>query len=397
MNLSIKNLKTLLLSSFLLIISFGCNEQDNPKTEEEHEGEHEAHSRVVKLSQESIKMIGLDTESASLQSISGFISLPATIVANQENEAYVGSLIPGRVKKIHVKIGEYVKAGQVLMTLEGLDIGTIMAGFLKAKANLDFAKSVYERQKKLFDEKIGSQKTLLESQAEYEKALAEFKAEDKKIHSIGLTDDDVISTKSLNDHTAGTLSIKSPINGIIVERNVVLGQLIETNSNAFKVVNTSSVWIDGQVFEKDLNKINQKTAAKFVSSAYPDEEFSGKVIYIGQTIDEKSRTLLVRAEFANNQNKLKPQMFGELKIPVGGNSQVLMVPEEAVMKDGDRYFVFVRKSDASFEQRLVSVGLTSNKRVEIREGLKEGEIIVTNGVFYLNSEMKKEHFEEHDH
>ena len=76
MNLSIKNLKTLLLSSFLLIISFGCNEQDNPKTEEEHEGEHEAHSRVVKLSQESIKMIGLDTESASLPVSYTHLTLP---------------------------------------------------------------------------------------------------------------------------------------------------------------------------------------------------------------------------------------------------------------------------------------------------------------------------------
>ncbi len=279
------------------------------------------------------------------------------------------------------------------MTVEGLDIGTIKAGFLKAKANLDFTKSTFERQMKLFEEKIGSQKSLLESQAEFEKASAEFKAEDKRIHSIGLSDEDMLNGKSHDEHTSGTLPIKSPINGIVVERNIVVGQLIETNTNAFKVVNTSSVWIDGQVFEKDLNKINQKTKAVFVSSIYPNEEFYGDVIYIGQSIDEKSRTLLIRTEFSNIKNKLKPQMFGDLKLPVGDNTQAIMVPEESVVKEGDKYFVFIKTSDSTFEQRFVTIGLTSNNRIEITDGLKEGEIVVSKGVFFLKSELKKEELE----
>ena len=288
------NIKILLVVIFQAFILLGCSEKETPKIEEKHENEHEKHSEIVTLNKESLKLISIETETVSLQSMTGFISLPATIVPNQDNEAYVGSLVQGRVQKVFVKIGDYVKAGQVLMMVEGLDIGTIKAGFLKAKANLDFTKSTYERQKKLFDEKIGSQKSLLESQAEYEKALAEFKAEDKRIHSIGLTDDDMLNGNSHDEHTSGTLPIKSPINGIVVERNIVVGQLIETNTSAFKVVNTSSVWIDGQVFEKDLNKFTQKTSAVFVSSVYPNEEFTGNVIYIGQSIDEKSRTLLDR-------------------------------------------------------------------------------------------------------
>jgi cobalt-zinc-cadmium efflux system membrane fusion protein len=391
------NIKILLAIIFQAFIVLGCGEKESPKTEEKHEEGHEQHTEVVKLSSESLKLINIETETVSLQPMTGFISLPATIVPNQDNEAYVGSLVQGRVQKVNVKIGDYVKTGQVLMTVEGLDIGTIKSGFLKAKANLDFTKSTYERQKKLFDEKIGSQKSLLESQAEYEKALAEFKAEDKRIHSIGLTDDDVINGKSSNEHTSGTLPIKSPINGIVVERNIVIGQLIETNTNAFKVVNTSSVWIDGQVFEKDINKFTQKTSAVFKTSVYPNESFTGKVIYLGQAIDEKSRTLLIRAEFTNIQNKLKPQMFGELKIPVGDNTQALMIPEESVVKEGDKFFVFIKTTDTTFEQRFVSIGSNSNNRIEIIEGLKEGENVITKGVFYLNSEMKKEELEGHEH
>lgn len=404
------NIKLLLVVIFQVFILIGCSEKDSHKNEgkqEEgheshkdevkHDEEHEKHSKLVKLSQESLKLINIQTETISLQAMTGFITIPATIVHNQDNEAQVGSLVQGRVQKVFVKIGDYVKAGQVLMTVEGLDIGTIKAGFLKAKANLDFTKSTYERQKKLFEEKIGSQKSLLESQAEYEKAAAEFKAEDKRIHSIGLSDEDMLNGKSHDEHTSGTLPIKSPISGIVVERNIVVGQLIETNTNAFKVVNTSSVWIDGQVFEKDLNKFTQKTSAIFTSTVFPNEKFTGNVIYIGQSIDEKSRTLLVRTEFSNNKNKLKPQMFGELKIPVGDNTQALLIPEEALIKEGDKYFVFIKESDTTFEQRFVSIGLTTNNRIEIIGGLREGEIVVSKGAFYLISEMKKEELEGHEH
>ena len=404
------NIKLLLVVIFQVFILIGCSEKDSHKNEgkqEEgheshkdegkHDEEHEKHSKLVKLSQESLKLINIQTETVSLQAMTGFITIPATIVHNQDNEAQVGSLVQGRVQKVFVKIGDYVKAGQVLMTVEGLDIGTIKAGFLKAKANLDFTKSTYERQKKLFEEKIGSQKSLLESQAEYEKASAEFKAEDKRIHSIGLSDEDILNGKSHDEHTSGTLPIKSPISGIVVERNIVVGQLIETNTNAFKVVNTSSVWIDGQVFEKDLNKFTQKTSAIFTSTVFPNEKFTGNVIYIGQSIDEKTRTLLIRTEFSNNKNKLKPQMFGELKIPVGDNTQALLIPEEALIKEGDKYFVFIKESDTTFEQRFVSIGLTTNNRIEIIGGLREGEIVVSKGAFYLISEMKKEELEGHEH
>ncbi|GAB1372794.1 hypothetical protein MASR1M45_28570 [Candidatus Kapaibacterium sp.] len=207
----------------------------------------------------------------------------------------------------------------------------------------------------------------------------------------------MLNSKSHDEHTSGTLPIKSPISGIVVERNIVLGQLIETNTNAFKVVNTSSVWIDGQVFEKDLNKFTQKTSAIFTSTVFPNENFTGKVIYIGQSIDEQTRTLLIRTEFSNNKNKLKPQMFGELKIPVGDNTQALLIPEEALIKEGDKYFVFIKESDTTFEQRFVSIGLPSNKRIEITDGLKEGEVVVSKGAFYLISEMKKEELEGHEH
>lgn len=386
-------IKLLLAVSVLVYGFYGCSEKEEPKKEESHN----EHSEVVKLTAESIKQIKLETEIVSLQPLIGYLTIPAKIITNQDNEAQIGSLVQGRVHKVFVKVGDYVKTGQILMTVEGLDVGEIKAGYLIAKAALDYTKANYERQKKLFDEKIGSQKALLESHAEYEKALAEYKTEDKKIHSVGLSDEDVTDVKKSEEHTSGTLPIKSSINGIIVERNVVIGQLVDATTNAFKVINTNTVWVDGQVYEKDITKLYQKTNALFTTATYDNEKFNGRIIYIGQTVDEQTRTITIRGEFRNVNNKLKPQMFGELKIPVSGNAKAIIIPEEAVIKESGQEYVFVQTSDSTFEPKKVITGISVDKRIEIKEGLKEGEKVASKGVFYLKSELKKEEIEGDEH
>ena len=380
------SLKLLIAVNVLGFILLGCGGKEEPKKEESHN----EHSELVILSVESIKQIKLETETVSLQPFTGYLTIPAKVITNQDNEAQIGSLVQGRVHQVFVKIGDYVKAGQVLMTVEGLDVGEIKAGYVIAKAALDYTKANYERQKKLFDEKIGSQKALLESQAEYEKALAEFNAEDKKIHSVGLSDEDVTDGKMSDEHTSGTLPIKSSINGVVVERNVVIGQSVDATTNAFKVININSVWVDGQIYEKDLTKINQKTNAVFTSATYQNEKFNGRIIYIGQTVDEQSRTITVRGEFNNSNSKLKPQMFGELKIPVGTNAKAMLVPEESVVKESGQEYLFVQTTDTTFEKRIVITGTSVDNRIEIKVGAKEGEKVVTKGVFFLKSELMKE-------
>ena len=364
----------------------GCSGKEEPKKEESKNKQ----SEIVKLSAESMKEIKLETETVSLQPFTGYISIPAKIITNQDEEAQIGSLVQGRVHKVFVKAGDNVKAGQILMTVEGLDVGHIKAEFLKAKASLDYTRANYERQKKLFEEKIGSQKNVLESQTEYEKASAEYKAEDRKIHSVGLSDADITEIKKNDDHTSEALPIRSPINGVVVERNVVIGQVVDATTNAFKVINTSSVWADGQIYEKDFAKINQKTNAVFTSSAYQNDVVNGRIIYIGQMVDPQTRTITVRGEFSNAKNKLKPQMFGELKIPLNAEAKAIMVPEESVIKEAGQEYVFVQTDETTFEKRIVISGTTAGNRIEIKDGLKEGEKVASRGVFYLKSELKKD-------
>ena len=387
MNTKFNNNLVLAVVSALLLLGCGSDKKENKE-----EKKIIRPAGIVTLSPTAVKEIGLHVELTVLKPFTGYISIPAKVLADQDNEAQVGSLVQGRVYKVFVKAGDYVKAGQELMQVEGLQIGEIKAGFLKAKAALEYQKANYERQRTLNEQKIGSQKSLLEAQAEFEKAKAEFNAEDRKIHSVGLNDVDILNGRNghADEHTSGTLPVKSPINGIVAERNVVVGQLVDGNTTAFKLVNTGSVWVDGQIYERDLYKIPAKAEITFSSSANPAEIFKGRLSYIGQTIDEKSRTITVRGEFPNAQGKMKPQMFGNMKIQAGKNSMALLVPAESIMKIENTDVVFIQKNDTTFEKRAVIPGAVQDDLVEIKEGLMENERIVIKAAFYLKSELLKE-------
>ncbi len=389
-----KNLIILLLISAILA---GCGKVQNESHEEKktEEGNKEEKKETVMVSPESQEKINLETSVLKEEQFSGYLKIPAVIVTDQNNEAQVGPVVSGRVKKVFASVGTNVGAGQTLMLIEGLEIGVLKADFLKSKTTLSFTEQEFSRQKKLAELDAGSQKNLIATKAEYEMALAEFNAMDKKIHSIGLKDEDIINDK--NDmHSAGELAIKSPISGVIVERNVVVGQYVESSSIAFKILNTRSLLVDGQMYESDFNRIGSTKSCEFRTPSVPDETFLCDITYKGQLIDEKTRTIKIRAKINNPRSRLIPQMFGDLIVKLAENRKGLFVPSSAVFKDGEQSFVFVQENDSTFRKTEVKTGIEIEERAEIVSGLKAGDKIVTNGVFELKSEMLKESFGEGD-
>ena len=355
-------------------------------------------AHIVTLNAETIDEIGLTISIAEASPIVGHMTIPAKLLPNQDFEAQVGSLVQGRVREVFVKVGDLVKEEQELMHIEGLEVGEIKSKFIKAKAQLKFAEANYERQKTLLEQNVGSQKVFLEAQSEYNKAMAEFNAEDKRIHSIGLADEDLLkfvehSSPQKNDHSGGVLPIKSPIAGTVVERNVVIGQLVDASTTAFRIVNTSTLWADGQVYERDVPVLSGKPDVTLTVTAYPGEEFHGRVIYVSPVVDERTRTITIRASLPNRSGRLKPHMFGELHVPTAGTKNGLLIPAESVQKDGGDAYVFVATSDTTFERREVSIGSTFDSMVEVKGGITPGERVVTKGSFQLKSELMKEALE----
>jgi membrane fusion protein, heavy metal efflux system len=377
----------------ILSVFYGCGNKNNEETEKK-EDKKEKEKTEISLSKESIEETGIETGTAETDTLQGILKIPAKIITDQDFEAKVGSLVQGRVYKVFAKIGDFVRKGQVLMYIEGMEIGEIKSKYLKAKAELDFAESNYMRQKTLIEQNIGSQKSFYEAEAEYNKALAEFKAEDKKIHSIGLTDDDVLGKNGNEEHTSGLLAIKSPVNGLVTERNVVIGQFIDVTANAFIIVDIKNLIAEGQIREDEISKISGKPEIIFTTQTYLDNDFSGKVYYTSQLVDPQTRTISIRARLNNSKMMLKPEMFGLMHIPLSGSVKGIVINSEAIEKMDDNDVIFIAKNDTTFEKRKIESGPEIDGKIEIKKGLHEGEKYVSKGAFYLKSELMKESFGE---
>jgi len=388
--------EVLVLLTMTLALGACSSREEGSETSLEKKG---GTKRII-LTLQSVKDIGLECSAADIQPLKKELVIAAILTAHQDREAQVGTMVQGRVSKVLVNLGDSVQIGQELMQIEGVEIGEIKSGFIKAKAHLAYADAAFRRQQALMEQNIGAQKSLLEAQAEFEKARAEFTAEDRRIHSIGLNDEDVekfvdnSSGNSIESHIGGILPIKAPIAGVVFERNVVIGQLVDPSTTAFKIINTSVLWVDGQVHEGDVSALRGRPEVTVVVPPVSRTAIRAQLLYVGETVDQQTRMVKVRAAVQNSAQMLKPGMFAEMHIPFGDGVKGIVVREESLIKDGSERYVFVALNDTTFEKREVVPGLVSGELVEVKTGVSRGEKVVTKGSFMLKSELKKDTFGE---
>ena len=388
--------EVLVLLTMILALGACSSREEGSRTSLEKKG---GTKRII-MTLQSVKDIGLECSAADIQPLKKELVIAAILTAHQDREAQVGTMVQGRVSKVLVNLGDRVQIGQELMQIEGVEIGEIKSGFIKAKAHLAYADAAFRRQQALMEQNIGAQKSLLEAQAEFEKARAEFTAEDRRIHSIGLNDEDVekfvdnSSGNSIESHIGGILPIKAPIAGVVFERNVVIGQLVDPSTTAFKIINTSVLWVDGQVHEGDVSALRGRPEVTVVVPPVSRTAIRAQLLYVGETVDQQTRMVKVRAAVQNSAQMLKPGMFAEMHIPSGENLKGIVVREESLIKDGSEHYVFVALNDTTFEKREVVPGLVSGELVEVKTGVSRGEKVVTKGSFMLKSELKKDTFGE---
>ncbi len=434
MTISSKLIKALFAAAFVMIL--GCNnEGSNEKTTTEkpqEESHHDENPRAV-LTPEQIKLMGIESEKLQLQNLSGYIKVNGEVVINPDQESKVGSIIPGRIKKIYVKEGSFVKAGQTLAVIENPQLIDMQVEYINAKNEYDFSKREYERQLTLSGDNIGSKKTLNELESRYKKSLANYKTLEEKLGSYKISKN---RFDRIYDDTIANLqkyyTITAPISGNIIERNVSVGQYVEPSGDMFHIVNTATVFVDLNVFEKDIPYVSAGQKVSLEVSVNPYEAYEGEVVFINKLFDDAKRTVKVRVAINNKREKLLPNMFVSAKIYIKPQS-VLAVPISAIETDGETNYIFLNTGEAGeiephehdhegaehtegetksdkhsegehkngivFKKVIVNIGISDDKFVQVfpLEELPEGTLIVTKGTFYLKSELKKGELGEHEH
>jgi len=185
------------------------------------------------------------------------------------------------------------------------------------------------------------------------------------------------------------LEIKAPIEGVVLERKSTTGELVEKGSAIYTISDPSDLWVIAEVKERDIAAIKVGQEASFKVLAYPDQVFHGKVVRLGNQVETDTRTLEVRIETDNADGRLKAGMFADVEIITTILNDILVIPDTALQSDGDSQVVFVAQGDNQFEKRAVTLGMEQQGRVQVLDGLKAGDEVVTEGSFILKSELLK--------
>jgi multidrug efflux pump subunit AcrA (membrane-fusion protein) len=185
------------------------------------------------------------------------------------------------------------------------------------------------------------------------------------------------------------LELKAPIDGVIIERTATTGELVDKGKGVCTISDPTQLWVIAEIKERDIAAVKAGQDAAFTVLAYSQERFKGKVVLVGNQVESSSRTLEVRITVDNADGRLKAGMFADVEIITTILENVLLIPDSALQTDGENQIVFVALDGNKFEKRVVELGEEQQGRVQVLEGLKAGEKIVTEGSFILKSEMLK--------
>jgi cobalt-zinc-cadmium efflux system membrane fusion protein len=343
---------------------------------------------VVELSKEEEGAVDIQTVQASFKPLQSQLQALGKVFAHPQKKAIVSYPFSARIAEIHVILGDWVNPGQKLVTLQSEEVGSAKSEFYKAMADYELAKVNHERQKRLYDRGVGAQKDFLSSEAEYKVAEANLNAAEKKLHVLGFSEEQVKSIAETHQINP-IITLYAPIRGKIIEHNAILGAMVDQETEILTIMDPSVVCIHADIYERDIAKIRIGQEVEATVPAYPGETFKGKISFIGDVLNEETRTITVRSDVENREYKLKPGMFADIEIFLNHQRDVLVLPLEAVLDEGDDNIVFL-KVDGKYIPRIIKTGIRNGGFVEILGGIEEGAEVVTIGNFQLKSKLYDE-------
>jgi len=349
---------------------------------DEAKGEKSGKVEELKLSAAEIAAAGIKVEPLTMKPAHEHIVVTATIFPNEDRMAHVSPRVPGRLVQVPARLGDRVRAQQVLAVLDSIELGEAQSQYIQARSRFETARVNFARAEELSREQIISQKEHLRIRAEHEQARAALRAAEDKLRLLGVRPDPG------GDRAVSTFSLVAPFAGTIVAKDAVLGELATPEKSLFTIVDLSVLWIQASLFERDLAKVKVGAEAVVSIAAYPGEEFRGQVVYVGDVMDKETRTVRARIELPNPDGRLKPDMFATAAIETGRATERLLVPVDAIVLVQGQPTVYVEDAHG-FEPRAVQPGERTGPNVAIQSGVQPGERVVVSGAYALKARALK--------
>jgi membrane fusion protein, heavy metal efflux system len=384
-----------------------------------HEGDEsaphhhdEADNALVPLTATERENIGLKTVAVTLQPLEDVRRFPGVIKPHPDQVAFVTSRTAGKVIAIHAKFGERVARGQDLIDVQSIEVEKLELELIQAENKsraerskleveisqaenkLRLVQAEADRNRALVDKQVGARKDLLAAENELQAVKNDIAGLKRQLQLLGQASQNELEglTRQLalfglsaqeiervrREKNSTLLHIPAPLGGVVVERPVSLGQVIDNTATLFKIIDDSVVIAEGDAFEDVLPLLQVGQHVRLITAAYPKRVFEGTLTLIHPVIDPDKRTIHIWAEIPNAEHALKPDMFAQLHVVVGGGAPVVTVPLDAVLAAEGEEFVFVEK-DGGLARTLIAAGARNDRLVEVKRGLKAGERVVTDG------------------
>jgi len=393
MNINLKNLDlagmslmkilllTVSLSTLNIAYASGGNDEAGHEESAHEDGGHDEDEQSVKLSAKQLEVAGIVVSEIQPQSVAEIISAPGEIMLNEYRTSSVTPRVSSQVVKRHVKLGDVITTGQPLVTLSSVAMAT-------AQGNLIVTGREWQRVKKL-GRKVVSAQRYTEARVNHEQAKA-------RVLAYGMTAKQVESFLKSGDASKanGSFQLLAPQAGTIIFDRFIVGELIEPGTKLFIISDESLLWVEAKLTPAQAALVSTGSPANILAG---NKNFSGKVVQVHHALDEDTRTLGVRIEIANPDDALHPGVFVQAQISSVNAEQVMALPVNAVLRspDGD-WAIFIEHEKNRFEPQEIEL-LRTVGDLAIIEGIDPGTRVVTQGAFFVQSELAKAGFSVHNH
>jgi cobalt-zinc-cadmium efflux system membrane fusion protein len=339
--------------------------------------------RDMRVHLDDSQLAKITVEPASAAPREDVIRATGTVEFNGDRLARILSPVAGQVQDLRVNVGDEVKQGSTLFVLSSREVAAAIADRVASQRDLELSEKTYAMTQDLFEHEAASRMALQQAENDLAKARAKVAQAEEVLHVLGFDDTPAGGGRAL----ASRMPIHAPISGTVTERTITNGQFVGNDSTALlTIADLSTVWVQADIFERDLHRIAAGQKADVTTAAYPDDHFGAEVARIGSVVDAQTRTAKMRFVVANPGLRLKPGMFttAELHVPTQSPG-ALMLPMKAVFVEDGRSYAYVEAGRGTFVRREIETQPASGDRVRVSRGLAPGDRVVSDGVLLLHA------------
>lgn len=333
----------------------------------------------------------IKTDLVNYQDISDTLLIPGRLETQNRRLAKIGSPITGRVSDLYVSLGDVVKKGQVLARVNSIELTQTQLTLIKSSQLIGLKTKAVERAKLLFEADVISKAEMLRVENELDAVKADYRASRDQLIVLGMSEKAVEKIE-----TSGQINsfgdVISRFDGIIISRSINVGQIVNPQDTLFQVADLSKLWAVALIPEQQSSFIQKDEVVTIEIPALDNKKIETKIIFEDSIVDPQTRTVMVRAELDNPNLLLKPDMLTSMHIRSKKISRIA-IPISSLVRENDRTHVFVQNTPQTFRLREVELGTKDGNLITVLGGIAQGETIVSDGAFHLNSERKKKELE----